>query len=41
LRASLAGHEIAHGDVNQAVAERLLAGGIVIPFPRREVWMMA
>jgi small-conductance mechanosensitive channel len=30
-------YEIAHGEVNQAIAERFRAGGIVIPFPQREV----
>ena len=33
-------YEIAHGEVNQAIAERFRAGGIVIPFPQREVRML-
>ena len=34
-------YEIAHGEVNQAIVERFRAGGIVIPFPQREVRMLA
>jgi small conductance mechanosensitive channel len=33
-------YEAAHGEVNQAIAERFRAGGIVIPFPQREVRML-
>jgi small conductance mechanosensitive channel len=34
-------YEVAHGEVNQAIVERFRAGGIVIPFPQREVRMLA
>lgn len=34
-------YEVAHGEVNKAIVERFRAGGIVIPFPQREVRMLA
>jgi small conductance mechanosensitive channel len=33
-------YEVAHGELNQAIVERFRAGGIVIPFPQRELRML-